>query len=79
MVPIQELVLTRNKERPKSKLLPQNRENNDSNSSFKASTTNVVQASGCEGTSFSVFYLCKEQNFDNLLFFSIINIIVTLP
>lgn len=54
MVPIQELVLTRNKDRPRHKLLPQNRET-DSKSSFKASTTNVVKAAASEGNKITYF------------------------
>ncbi len=51
MVPIQELVITRNKDRPSHKLLPQNRDTDSKSSkpSFKPSTTNIVKVAGKEG------------------------------
>ncbi|GFS44729.1 transient receptor potential cation channel subfamily V member 5 [Trichonephila inaurata madagascariensis] len=45
MVPIQELVLTRNKDRPKHKQLPQNRES-DSKSSVKSSAIHIEKEEG---------------------------------
>lgn len=62
MVPVQELVITRNKERPKHRQLPQNRDS-DSKTAAKSSAVNMEVISKDEGIPQYYFHSLHKRNF----------------